>query len=134
MKQILLFAAVLVFSIPVFAQEANLPAGPYLLISDVRDGMVMEKCEITTGKDGTFVAFPPPPGHPELALKPVRVFIQGANIQFAIGPGDYAQSGDKGRWDITIYRGEISNGTIKGDVCEDNVTKVKFGKFLMFKP
>jgi len=134
MKQIILLAAVLLFSIPAFAQDAVLPAGQYLLISDVKDGMVMEKCEITTDKDGTFVTFPAPSGHPELALKPLRAFIQGANIQFSIGPGDYVQGGDKVRWDITIYRGQVSNGTLKGDVCDDGVTKVKFGKFLLFKP
>ena len=90
MKQIIALAILLVFSVPVFAQEPLLPDGQYVIVTYDKDAAHVQKCEITTDKEGRFLKIIPSSEHAEFAPKPVGVFIDGDHFQFAFGPSDYA--------------------------------------------
>jgi hypothetical protein len=127
MKPFLVLCLLALSALPLLADEPSLPAGQYLLISDVKEGISVQKCEIKSDKDGATITFP------DAALKPVRIFMSGNSFQFSVGPGDYDQATDKTHWDVTTYRGQMANDVPKGDVSEDAVTRTRFGKFLLYK-
>ena len=116
MRQIIILTSILLFTASVFAQEPLLPAGKYLFISNRKDGVDVQKCEITNGKEGTFLVFPPPPKDPDYALKPLRVYAQDDQFLIIAGPGDFVQPPKKSGLSVTILRGQVSDGVPKGTV------------------
>lgn len=59
---------------------------------------------------------PPPAGHPEFRLKPVRIYFLATGVQFSFGPGDYAEPDalKQHATGITVHIGQIKEGDLQG--------------------
>ena len=134
MKTFITLITFIFFAVTVWAQESLLLPGQYLLISYTKDSATVQKCEITSTKDGTYVTFPAPLKFPEFAEKPHRIFIQHDRFVFTRGPEDYIQKQalDKVTLDVLTYRGSVSDGAINGSVTQSGFTSNTY-KFVLYK-
>ena len=115
MKQFVLLAALLVASGPVFAQEPLLPDGQYVIVSYDKETARVQKCEITSNKEGQSLKVLSSSENPESTPKPIRVFVNGDHFQFAFGPSDYApEVVNKMEAGTTTYVGQLFGHQLTG--------------------
>ena len=133
MKQIVALVILLVISAPVFAQEPLLFDGQYVIVSYDKDTAHVQKCEITTTKDGQFLKVILPAEDSEFATKAVRVFTDKDHFQFTFGPSDYApETVNKMEPGTTTYVGQLFQHQLIG-VETHAGWEPRTTKFLLYK-
>jgi hypothetical protein len=114
------------------AANPLLSNGRYLIISYDNDATV-QRCAIMNAEDGVYVGFPTPPDHPELALRPQRVYVDQDHFQFSIGPGNYdAKVVNQIAPGTTTYVGQLLKGKLTGVKTEAGWS-TRSQKFLLYK-